>query len=130
MDTAIEPDFTLGAFLFAAAAITGSEITIQPCKYAQSKQADVIFISILEKMDCKIRGTHQKFTLSGPYHLEGLDVTLEKFSVIFLILCAIAPFAKSPIRITHIGPLKKQERSLSSHGICSRRFKNSWHRSE
>lgn len=113
-DYMIEPDFSIASYFFAAAAVTGGKITIQPTKRAQSKQPNVKFLSILEKMGCRILETHTGLTLESPPELHGIEVSMRKFSDTFLALAVIAPFAKSPTRISHIGHLsqKEQDRML------------------
>lgn len=108
-DYVVEPDFTLGAYFFAAAALTSGEITIQPIKSSLSKQPASKFLSILEKMGCRVNETHQGLTVKGPKELLGIEVSMRDFSDIFLALTILAPFAKSPTRIAHLGPLRHKE---------------------
>ncbi|HLB42883.1 MAG TPA: 3-phosphoshikimate 1-carboxyvinyltransferase [Gammaproteobacteria bacterium] len=108
-DYAIEPDFALASYFFAAAAITTGEITIQPTKRLLSKQPHSKFLSILEKMGCRVLETHTGLSIQGPHQLQGIEVSLRNFSDIFLALSVIAPFAKSPSRIAHIGHMHQKE---------------------
>lgn len=108
-DYAIEPDLSLAAYFLAATAITGGEITITGAKQSLSRQADSKFLSILEKMGCRIVETSEGLTLKGANTLQGIDVNLRNFADTFLALSAIAPFAASPTRINHIGHLSQSE---------------------
>lgn len=108
-DYTVEADFALAAYFFAAAAITNGEITIQAVKHYLSKQRDVIFLSLLEKMGCQIRETHRGLTVKGPATLQGIETSLTDFNDTFAALAAIAPFAKSPTHITHTGELSEKE---------------------
>lgn len=108
-DYLIEPDLALASYFFAAAAVTGGEITIQPNKRCQSKQTEVKFLSTLEKMGCEVLDTHQGLIIKGPTELQGIEVTLNEFSDQFLIHAALAPFAKTPTRINHAGKLRRKE---------------------
>lgn len=108
-DYTIEPDIALANYFFAAAAITGGEITITKIKKEQSIQPASKLLSILEKMGCRIFETDSGLTLKGPDQLQGVNVSLREFGSVFLILAAIAPFAKSPVQISHLGPIKKFE---------------------
>lgn len=101
-DYTVEPDFSLASYFFAAAALTQGEVTIQPTKRILSKQANVRFLSALEKMGCRIIEAHKGLTVKGPEKLEGIDISVRDFSDTFLILVALAPFARTPTRITHI----------------------------
>lgn len=113
-DYLIEPDFSLAAYFFAAIAITGGKINIQPSKRASSKQPDIAFLSILEKMGCQVQEKHSGLMVQGAKTLKGIEVGLHHFADTFLALTAIAPFATSPTHITHIGPLGPQESACLS----------------
>ena len=117
-DYTVEPDFALAAYFFAAAAVTGGEISIQPTKHSLSKQPSSKFISILEKMGCHVLETHTGLTIQGREKLQGIEVSMRKFSDTFLALVAIAPFAKSATRIAHIGNIcqKEHERMIAIKG--------------
>jgi 3-phosphoshikimate 1-carboxyvinyltransferase len=108
-DYTIEPDLSTASYFLAAAAITGGEITIPAIKRSESKQADVNFLSVLEEMGCHITNKPAGLTLTGPTKLQGIEVNMCDFSDTFLTLAAIAPFASSPVKITHIGHTRYKE---------------------
>lgn len=108
-DYTVEPDYSIAAYFFAAAAVTGGEVTIQPAKSTQSKQPDVKFLSVLEKMGCRIHESHAGLSVHAPTELHGLEISMRAFSDTFLALSVIAPFARSPVRIAHIGAINKKE---------------------
>lgn len=108
-DYVIEPDYSIAAYFFAAAAITGGEITIPPNKRSLSKQIDIKFLSVLEKMGCRIFETHTGLTLRGPSEYQGIEISMLDFSDTFAALVALAPFAKSPTRISHVHHMTPKE---------------------
>lgn len=108
-DFVIEPDFAIATYFFAAAAVTGGEITIQPTKYSQSKQPNSKFLTILTMMGCTVFEDPHGLTLKGTMELQGTEANMQEFSDSFLALAALAPFAKTPTHITHIGHLKNKE---------------------
>ena len=108
-DLVMEPDFSIGAYFFAAAAVSSSEITIQPVKPMQSKQPDAKCLSLFASMGCHIQEAYTGLTISGPEQLQGIEVSLSTFSDTFYALAATALFAKSPTRITHLGTPSKKE---------------------
>lgn len=108
-DYTIEPDLSLASYFFAAAAITEGETTIQSVKRSQSKQPEVKLLSLLEKMGCRIMDTHSGLTVKGPAELHGIEISMREFSDVFLAISAIAPFAKSPTCISHIGHMRNKE---------------------
>ncbi len=109
-DLTIEPDFTVCAYFFAAAAATTGSITIQPVKAITSKQSDVQILDILKAMGCSIQEAYNGLTVKGCTELQGIEISLCKFSATFFALTALAPFAKSPTRITHVGAMNKKDK--------------------
>lgn len=108
-DYVIEPDLSTASYFFAAAAVTGGEVTIQPVHRKLSKQGDIEFLKILEKMGCVVTERPTGLTVKGPAELQGVSVNMQNFSDTFMTLAAIAPFAKSTTTITNIGHTRLQE---------------------
>jgi len=102
-DYRVEPDFSTASYFFAAAAITGGEVTIQAVSVQNSKQGDVAFLKVLEKMGCTIIANEQGLTVKGAVELRGIHVDMRDFSDIFMTLAVIAPFANTPTTMTNIG---------------------------
>lgn len=105
----VEPDFSTASYFFAAAAITGGKVTIQPISAQDSKQGDVVFLKVLEKMGCTIIVNEQGLTVKGTAKLRGINVDMRDFSDIFMTLAVIAPFANTPTTITNIGHTRYKE---------------------
>jgi 3-phosphoshikimate 1-carboxyvinyltransferase len=108
-DYVIEPDLSSASYFFAAAAVTAGQVTIQPIETEDSKQGDVRFLAILEKMGCRLNENAQGLTVIGPAQLKGVSVDMRDCSDVFMTLAAIAPFANSPTTITNIGHTRRQE---------------------
>lgn len=108
-DYLIEPDLSTASYFFAAAAVTAGEVTIQSFDRENSKQGDVKFLLILEKMGCEIIENSLGFTVKGSSELQGVNADMRDFSDVFMTLAAIAPFAKTPTTITNIGHTRLQE---------------------
>lgn len=117
-DYVVEPNLSIAAYFFAAAAITQGEVTIQPIKRFSFKQADISFLSALEKMGCQVLETHKGLTVKGPAKLKSLDFNIQHYPDSFLALAAMAPFADSPIQISGLN--KASRKSLERLHI----FKN------
>jgi 3-phosphoshikimate 1-carboxyvinyltransferase len=113
----VEPDLSTASYFFAAAAVTAGEITIQAIDRENSKQADVKFLTVLEKMGCSVNSTESGLTVKGPQELSGVNVDMRDFSDTFMTLAAIAPFATSPTTITNIAHtrLKESDRITAMH---------------
>lgn len=105
----IEPDFSTASYFFGAAAVIGGQVTIQPTKISTSKQGDIKFLSILQKMGCQLEENEMGLTIKSSGELRGVSVDMRDCSDTFMTLAAIAPFAKSPTTITNIGHARLQE---------------------
>ena len=108
-DYKVEPDLSTASYFFAAAAVTGGRVTIQSIDRKQSKQGDIAFLSILEKMGCQVFEDANGLSVLGPSELRGVSVDMRNFSDTFMTLAAIAPFATTPTSITNIGHTRLQE---------------------
>lgn len=109
-DYFIEPDFALAIYFCGAAAITGGEIKLAAVQGVQSKQNASKFLSLLEKMGCGVFETNDGLTVKGPENLSGVEISLREFSDAFVVLAALAPFAKTKTRLTHVGnTMQRQE---------------------
>lgn len=109
-DYIVEPDLTTASYFFAAAAITGGSMTIQSVDRQASKQGDVVFLSILEKMGCRVfEGQTELSVLAPEGKLRGVSVDMRDHSDTFMTLAVLAPFATTPTTITNIGHTRLQE---------------------
>lgn len=108
-DYKIEPDFSTASYFFAAAAVTGGQVTIQPVSRSASRQGDIEFLAILEKMGCEVSESETGLTVKGPAELKGVSVDMRHFSDTFMTLAVLAPFAKTPTSITNIGHARRKE---------------------
>lgn len=108
-DVHIEPDFSVAAYFFAANTLIGGELTIQATKASTSKQLDAKFLTVLEQMGSHAYEHNIGLTIKSSGHFEGIEISLRHFSDTFFALIAIAPFANTATRISHIGTLSKKE---------------------
>ncbi len=104
----IEPDASSASYFFGAAAITGGRVTVKHL-HTDSKQGDVQFIRVLERMGCQVDVSDNGITVRGPDQLRGIDVDMKDISDTALTLAAIAPFADSPVIIRNIEHTRWQE---------------------
>ena len=109
-DYAIEPDVSAACYFYALAALSGCSIVVDGVP-EHSLQGDTEFLSILEKMGCRVTRTNEGICLTGPAagRLHGLTVDMSPCSDQAITLAAIAPFADSPVTITGIGHIRGQE---------------------
>lgn len=108
-DYAIEPDVSAACYFYALAALSGCSVIVDGVP-EHSLQGDTEFLSILEKMGCRVTRTNEGICITGPAgRLHGLTVDMSACSDQAITLAAIAPFVDSPVTITGIGHIRGQE---------------------
>jgi len=105
---AIEPDASAASYFFAAAVITGGRVRVEGLGRA-SKQGDVAFVEVLERMGAAVTWEDDAITVRGTGTLRGVDVDMRDMSDTAQTLAAVAAFADSPTRITGIGFIRRKE---------------------
>lgn len=103
----IEPDASAASYFFAAAAITGGQITVSGLS-RDSLQGDVAFVEVLEQMGCEVEYSSGGITVTGR-PLRGIDVDMNAISDTAQTLAAVAPFAKGPTRIRNVAHMRHKE---------------------
>lgn len=103
----IEPDASAASYFFAAAAITGGEVTVEGLS-RQSLQGDVAFCDCLEQMGCRLRhGPNSITVLGGP--LRGIEVDMNAISDTVQTLSAVALVADGPTTINGVAHIRHKE---------------------
>lgn len=103
----IEPDASAASYFFAAAAITGGEVTVEGLG-RQSLQGDVEFVGLLEQMGCEVDWEQNAITVRGG-SLHGIECDMNPISDTVMTLAAVALFADSPTTITGVGHIRHKE---------------------
>ncbi|OHB86413.1 MAG: 3-phosphoshikimate 1-carboxyvinyltransferase [Planctomycetes bacterium RBG_16_64_12] len=104
---AIEPDASAASYFFAAAAVTGGEITVEGLS-RQSLQGDVAFCDCLAQMGCQVRYAPASITVVGK-PLRGIDVDMNPISDTVQTLAAVALFADGPTTIRGVAHIRHKE---------------------
>lgn len=105
----IEPDVSAACYFYAAAAMSGGRAKVKHVHW-DSMQGDMKFLNLLEQMGCSLTEEADGIRLTGPSDgLKGLEVNMNDFSDQALTLAAIAPYASSDVKITHVGHIRGQE---------------------
>lgn len=96
----IEPDASNASYFFAAAAVTGGEVSVEGLG-TDSLQGDLDFVEVLEAMGAEVEMTEFETIVRGPAggKLKGGDFDMTEISDTAQTLAAIAPFADSPVTI-------------------------------
>ena len=103
----IEPDASAASYFFAAAAVTGGQVTVEGLT-RNSIQGDVAFCHCLARMGCQVRYGPKSITVvGGP--LRGIDVDMNAISDTVQTLAAVALFAEGPTTITGVAHIRHKE---------------------
>ena len=109
-DYSVEPDVSAACYFFALAHISEGGITVKVRNiHRKSLQGDIRFLDILEDMGAKVEEDSEGISVRGPKVYDGGTFDLNDFSDQALTLAALGLFAKSPVTITGIGHIRKQE---------------------
>jgi 3-phosphoshikimate 1-carboxyvinyltransferase len=103
----IEPDASAASYFWAAAAITGGEVTVEGLTWA-SLQGDVRFVSCLEQMGCRVSHDAGGVTVAGRAE-RGVDVDMNAISDTVQTLAVVALFANGPTTIRGVGHIRHKE---------------------
>jgi 3-phosphoshikimate 1-carboxyvinyltransferase len=104
---AIEPDASAASYFFAAAAITGGEVTVEGLS-RERLQGDVAFVDCLARMGCQVKDAPNGITvIGGP--LAGIDVDMNAISDTVQTLAAVALFAAGPTTVHGVAHIRHKE---------------------
>ena len=107
-DYEIEPDASAASYFFAAAAITGGEITVQGLA-RDALQGDVAFVEVLRQMGCRVTYHDSSISVAGGKELRGIEADMNAISDTAQTLAAVAVFASSPTRILNVAHMRHKE---------------------
>ncbi|MFF0592473.1 3-phosphoshikimate 1-carboxyvinyltransferase [Streptomyces antibioticus] len=105
---AIEPDASTASYFFAAAALTGGEVTV-PGLGRGALQGDLGFVEVLRRMGARVETGADGTTVAGTGELRGLTVDMRDISDTMPTLAALAPFASGPVRIEDVANTRVKE---------------------
>lgn len=108
-DYTIETDLSLATYFFAAAVLLQGEVTIEAIKRVHTKQSQRKLLQLLKKIGCHVTESLSTITVRAPTELQGINCQIRHVNELFLAVCIMAPFLKTPTQITHISPLTKIE---------------------
>ncbi len=103
----IEPDASAASYFFAAAAITGGQVTVEGLSKS-SIQGDIAFCDCLRKMGCKVEYREHAITVAGG-KLHGIEIDMNGISDTVQTLAAAALFAEGPTTITGVAHIRHKE---------------------
>lgn len=118
-DYAIEPDASAASYFWAAAAITGGDVTVEGLD-TSSLQGDVRFCEVLQRMGCGVETAEKSLrVIGGPLH--GVDVDMCDISDTVQTLGAVALFADGPTRVRGVAHNRHKETDRIADLACELR---------
>ena len=104
----VEGDASSASYFFAAAALTGSRISITNLP-AESLQGDSKFADVLEEMGCTVNRTKDTTEVIGQGQLKGIDIDLNEMPDMVQTLGVVALFATGKTTIRNVANLRIKE---------------------
>ncbi|MFZ5449724.1 MAG: 3-phosphoshikimate 1-carboxyvinyltransferase [Thermodesulfobacteriota bacterium] len=103
----IEADASSASYFWAAAALTGGQVTITNLSL-ESSQGDAAFPRVLKRMGCAVESTPAGLTVQGgPLH--GVEVDMGTMPDLVPTLAVLAAFARGETVITGVAHLRHKE---------------------
>lgn len=104
----IEPDASAASYFFAAAAVTGGQVTVEGLT-GDALQGDVHFVDALAQMGCQVEWGDRAITVRGTRQLQGIEIDMNAISDTAQTLACVAPFANGPTRIRNVAHMRHKE---------------------
>jgi 3-phosphoshikimate 1-carboxyvinyltransferase len=104
---AVEPDASAASYFFAAAAVTGGQVTVTGLS-RRSLQGDLAFVHVLEEMGAKVALSEYAVRVTGG-PLRGIDVDLGSMPDMAQTFAAVAAVADGPSRVRGVEVIRGHE---------------------
>jgi len=103
----VEPDCSQAGYFWAMAAVTQKRINVGHIS-RNSRQGDVRFVDVLEKMGCEVEHGEDGIAVTGR-PLRAVTVDMSDMPDIVPTLAVVASFAEGTTRIKNVAHLKEKE---------------------
>lgn len=107
-DEYINGDFSSASFFFAAAAVSGTSVTVVGLD-ENDPQGDKAILGILEKMGCEVKWKGNAVTVTGPDKLQGGEFDLNAIPDTLPILAITAAAAYGDTHLTNVPQARIKE---------------------
>jgi len=110
-DIDVEGDASAASYFAALATLHGARITLSNLG-ANTRQGDYAFFGLCEKLGARVERSTARTVIEGPRRLDaGFDSAIDMTSMpdVAPTLMMIAPFLKSPTRVTGLATLRVKE---------------------
>lgn len=106
-DITVEGDYSSASYLFQAAAICGTEVTVTALA-EDSVQGDRVFLSLLQQMGCRIKWQGKNVTVTGA-SLKAIETDMSDIPDLAPSLAVTAAFARGTSLFRGVGRLRYKE---------------------
>ncbi len=106
-DYVIEGDASNASYFWAAAAVTGGKVRVNNIDFT-SKQGDIRFVELLEKMGSVVRSGENYIEVEGRA-MKGIDVDMRDISDVVQTLAIVALFAEGKTVIRNVENMRVKE---------------------
>ncbi len=112
----VEVDASGASYFWGAAALTVGSVTVRGTRL-DSMQGDLKFLDVLKSMGCRIEGSGEGITVTGPTSLKAVDIDMKDMPDMVPTLAVLALFAKGTTRIRNVSHLqyKESDRLVTLH---------------
>ena len=106
----VEPDLSGACYLYALSLLFSVRVLVRDVK-KQSLQGDAAFLRLLERRGGVFKKTERGLLADGTFvkGFDGFEENLQDFSDQALTVAALAPFARTPSRLTGLEHIRAQE---------------------
>lgn len=104
----VQGDVSSASYFWAAAAVTGGTVATKNIETYQTRQGDIRFLDLLERMGCSIKKASDRVVVQGD-RLSGIDVDMSAIPDMVPSLAAVALFCRGRTSIRNIGHLRLKE---------------------
>ena len=103
----IEGDYSSASFFFLAGAVCKAKVTVKGLR-TDTKQGDKAFLTLMEKMGCRVSETDDGFCIHGQ-RLCAIEQDMSNLPDLVPPLAIASAFAKGRSKLTNIGHLRDKE---------------------
>lgn len=103
----VEPDCSQASYFWAAAAITGKRVLVRNI-HRGSRQGDLHFVDLLEKMGCRVTEEKDGIAVTGGT-LKAIETDMADMPDVAPTLAVVAAFAEGTTVIRNVAHLKEKE---------------------
>ena len=107
-DVTIQGDASSASYFWAAAAVTGGTITTENVHPYATRQGDIKFLEILERMGCFVEKKSDRVVVHGRI-LSGIEADMSDLPDMVPTLAAVALFARGKTIIRNVAHLRHKE---------------------